>query len=48
VTLANSSIVKNTFGKLTEVVEQVGHRSDFRISIPGYGEGRMAFFLLGA
>jgi CheY-like chemotaxis protein len=48
VTLANSSIVKNTFGKLTEVVEQVGHRSDVRISIPGYGEGRMAFFLLGA
>lgn len=48
VTLANSSIVKNTFTKLTEVVTQVGHRSDFRIAIPGYGEGRMAFFLLGA
>jgi len=47
VTLANSSIVKNTFSKLAEVVAQVGHRSDFRIAIPGYGEGRMAFFLLG-
>lgn len=48
VTLANSSIVKNTFTKLTEVVAQDKHRSDFRLSIPGYGEGRLAFFLIGA
>jgi len=46
VSLAKASIVKNTFSKLAEVVSQVGHRSDFRLSIPGYGEGRMAFFLL--
>ena len=46
VTLANASVVKNTFGKLLEVVNQEGLRSDFRLSIPGYGEGRMAFFLL--
>jgi len=48
VSLAKSSIVKNTFSKLAEVVSQVSHRSDFRLSIPGYGEGRMAFFLLSA
>jgi CheY-like chemotaxis protein len=46
VSLAKASIVKNTFSKLAEVVSQVSHRSDFRLSIPGYGEGRMAFFLL--
>ena len=48
VLLAKSSVVKNTFSKLAEIVSQVSHRSDFRLSIPGYGEGRMAFFLLSA
>jgi CheY-like chemotaxis protein len=48
VLLAKATVVKNTFSKLTEVVCQVSHRSDFRLSIPGYGEGRMAFFLLNA
>ena len=46
VSLAKASVVKNTFGKLSEVLVQVGHRSDFRIAIPGYGEGRMAFFVM--
>ena len=46
VTLAKASIVKNTFAKLSEVLAQQGYRSDFRLSIPGYGEGRMAFFVM--
>lgn len=46
VSLAKSSIVKNTFAKLAEVLSQSGRRSDFRLSIPGYGEGRMAFFVM--
>jgi CheY-like chemotaxis protein len=46
VSMAKASIVKNTFAKLAEVLHQTGHRSDFRISIPGYGEGRMAFFVM--
>jgi len=48
VSLAKASIVKNTFAKLAEVLTQTGRRSDFRISIPGYGEGRMAFFVMTA
>jgi len=48
VTLLKASMVKNSFAKLVEVVEQSGNRSDYRISIPGYGEGRMAFFLLAS
>lgn len=48
VSLAKASIVKNTFAKLAEVLTQTGKRSDFRISIPGYGEGRMAFFVMTA
>lgn len=44
--LARSSMVKNTFTKLIEVLTQTGKRSDFRIAIPGYGEGRIAFFLM--
>lgn len=47
VTLAKASIVKNTFAKLAEVLGQSTQRSDFRISIPGYGEGRFAFFVVG-
>jgi CheY-like chemotaxis protein len=46
VSLAKASIVKNTFAKLSEVLTQSDRRSDFRIAIPGYGEGRMAFFLM--
>ncbi len=46
ISLAKASIVKNTFSKLLDVLEQTDHRSDFRISIPGYGEGRMAFFVM--
>jgi hypothetical protein len=48
VTLGKASIVKNTFAKLAEVMLQSGRRSDFRISIPGYGEGRLAFFVMAA
>lgn len=46
VSLARSSMVKNTFTKLVEVLGQTDQRSDFRISIPGYGEGRLAFLLM--
>ena len=46
VTLAKASVVKSNFAKLTEVLAQAGNRSDFRLSIPGYGEGRMAFFVM--
>lgn len=46
VTLAKASVVKNTFAKLAEVMVQSGSRSDFRIAIPGYGEGRLAFFVV--
>jgi len=46
VTLAKSSVVKNTFAKLNEVLGQPGLRSDFRLSIPGYGEGFIAFFVM--
>lgn len=48
VQLARSSMVKSNFSKLTEVLAQSGKRSDFRLAIPGYGEGRMAFFLMTA
>lgn len=46
VSLAKTSLVKNTFAKLAEVMAQTEQRSDFRLSIPGYGEGRIAFFLM--
>ncbi len=46
VTLAKASVVKNTFAKLAEVLAQPAQRSDFRLAIPGYGEGRMAFFVM--
>lgn len=48
VSLAKASIVKNTFAKLSEVLAQTERRSDFRIVIPGYGEGRIAFFVMAA
>lgn len=46
--LAKASIVKNTFAKLSEVLAQTGRRSDFRIVILGYGEARIAFFVMAA
>lgn len=46
VTLAKASVVKSNFAKLAEVLAQAGNRSDFRLSIPGYGEERMAFFVM--
>ena len=46
VTMAKASVVKNTFAKLATVLAQPGQRSDFRLAIPGYGEGRMAFFVM--
>jgi hypothetical protein len=48
VTMAKASIVKNTFAKLATVLAQPGQRSDFRLAIPGYGEGRMAFFVMSS
>ena len=48
VSLAKTSVVKNTFSKLSEVLAQSGRRSDFRLAIPGYGEGRIAFFIVGS
>ena len=46
VSLVRSSMVKSNFAKLMEILSQTGRRSDFRVAIPGYGEGRMAFFLV--
>lgn len=46
VTLSKASIVKSSFAKLQEVLAGKGERADFRISIPGYGQGRMVFFLM--
>ena len=48
VSLVRSSMVKSSFAKLVEILAQTGRRSDFRVTIPGYGEGRMAFFLVTA
>lgn len=48
VTLAKASIVKNTFAKLPTILGQAANRSDFRISVPGYGEGRLAYFVVPA
>lgn len=46
VTLAKASLVKNTLAKLAEIMVQKEGRSDYRVSIPGYGEGRVAFFVM--
>ena len=46
VTLAKASIVKNTFAKLSEILAQTDNRSDFRLSVPGYGEGRLGYFVV--
>lgn len=46
VTLSKASIVKSSFAKLQEVLVAKGERADYRIAIPGYGQGRMAFFLM--
>ena len=44
VSLFKESLVKNTFQKLTEVLSSPCRRSDYRLSIPGYGEGHIAFY----
>jgi CheY-like chemotaxis protein len=46
VTLAKASMVKSTLPKLLEVLAQTELRSDYRLSIPGYGDGRIAFFIM--
>jgi len=46
VSLSKGSIVKRNFAKLQEVLVAKGERADFRISVPGYGQGRIAFFLM--
>lgn len=46
VTLSKGSIVRCSFAKLQEVLVAQGERADFRIAIPGYGQGRIAFFLM--
>jgi CheY-like chemotaxis protein len=46
VSLSKGSVVKRSFAKLQEVLVAKGERADFRISIPGYGQGRIAFFLM--
>lgn len=46
VSLVKASVVKCSFSKLQDVLKQNTLRSDFRIAIPGYGEGRMAFFVM--
>lgn len=46
ITLSKVSVVQKTFAKLAEITAQDGQRSDYRIAIPGYGEGRMAFFVV--
>ncbi|MBK7002764.1 MAG: response regulator [Burkholderiales bacterium] len=46
VSLVRSSMVKSNFAKLMEILTQTDRRSDYRVVIPGYGEGRMAFFLV--
>lgn len=46
VSLSKASLVKSSFAKLQEVLVAKGERADYRIAIPGYGQGRVAFFLM--
>ena len=39
-----SNMVAQPFDKLEAVMRKNAGRSDYRLSVPGYGEGRMAFF----
>jgi CheY-like chemotaxis protein len=41
--LSRTSIVPQNFQKLNELLVKNGGRADFRISVPGYGDGRFSF-----
>lgn len=41
--LSRTSIVPQSFQKLNELLVKNGGRADFRISVPGYGDGRFSF-----
>lgn len=41
--LSRTSIVPQSFLKLNELLVKNGGRADFRISVPGYGDGRFSF-----
>lgn len=43
VPLSRTSLVPNNFKKLEEVLLKNSGRADFRISVPGYGDGRFSF-----
>lgn len=43
VPLSRTSIVPQSFQKLNELLIKNGGRADFRISVPGYGDGRFTF-----
>ncbi len=43
VPLSRTSIVPQGFQKLNELLAKNGGRADFRISVPGYGDGRFSF-----
>ncbi len=43
VPLSRTSIVPQGFQKLNELLVKNGGRADFRISVPGYGDGRFSF-----
>jgi CheY-like chemotaxis protein len=43
ITLSRTSIVPHSFQKLQELLVRNGGRADFRISVPGYGDGRFSF-----
>ena len=43
VPLSRTSVVPQTFQKLNELLIKNGGRADFRVSVPGYGDGRFTF-----
>ncbi|MDE2594901.1 MAG: response regulator [Burkholderiales bacterium] len=43
VPLSRTSLVPQNFKKLEELLQKNSGRADFRISVPGYGEGRFSF-----
>ena len=46
VSLKVVNLVAKPFDKLRSLMERDAGRSDYRLSVPGYGEGRMAFVRL--
>ena len=46
VPLSRTSIVPQSFQKLNELLVKNGGRADFRISVPGYGDGRFSFLVV--